>query len=152
MVQPMAQPVVTHSERRDDRRGQAAQGVGQALARGCHRHVPMVACREAIRPPDHGRPPPTAAPVLPMAGERPVQALRPAHRDHLPKEQSHIVDPRGKNHPSALPTALLDLCRSWHAHGTRKCSFWTFCTANGERYVVNATVCVEPPGPPKVRR
>src|SRR5712691_7930694 len=73
MFQQMAQPVVTKIERLDDLRGQAAQSVVHTLEIGFYRHLPMVAFREDIRQPDHGRPPPTASALPPMAGERPVQ-------------------------------------------------------------------------------
>src|SRR5712691_11347653 len=133
-----------------------------ALEIGFHRHFPMVAFREDIRQPDHCRPPPTDSPLPPMAGDMPVQDLRQAHLDHLPNEQSHIVDPLGNNHQIALPKDLPGLFRELHSHGPllsyagvtwkraeqlhvmgskdsrpkahapRKLSFWTFCTANGE--------------------
>src|SRR5216683_958495 len=113
----MAQPVVTKIERLDDLCGQAAQGVVHAFERGFHRHFPMVTFRQDIRQPDHGRPPPTDAPLLPMAGDMPVQDFWEAHLDHLPNEQRHIVDPLRDNHHIALAKDLLGLFRELHSHG-----------------------------------
>src|SRR5467141_332319 len=113
----MAQPVVTKIERLDDLCGQAAQGLVHALEIGFHRHFPMVTFRQDIRQPDHGRPPPTDSPLLPMAGDMPVQDFWEAHLDHLPNEQRHIVDPLRDNHHIALAKDLLGLFRELHSHG-----------------------------------
>src|SRR5258708_16394390 len=102
----MAQPVVTKIERLDDLRGQAAQSVVHALEIGFYRHLPMVAFREDIRQPDHGRPPPTASALPPMAGERPVQDLRETHPDHLRDRELHTVGPPAEQHPITLPPDL----------------------------------------------
>src|SRR6266852_8787407 len=118
MFQQMAQPVVTKIERLDDLRGQAAQSVVHTLEIGFYRHLPMVAFREDIRQPDHGRPPPTDSSLPPMAGDMPVQDLRQTHLDHLPNEQRHIVDPLGDNHQIALPKDLPGLFRELYSHDT----------------------------------
>jgi hypothetical protein len=53
-----------------------------------------------------------------MAWDMPVQDLRQAHRDHLPDEQGHIIDPLGDHHQVICPKDLLGLLRQLHSHGT----------------------------------
>src|SRR5215471_17611845 len=118
MCQQMAQAVVTKIQRRNDLRGQAAQGMMHTLEVGFYRHFPVVTFREDIGQPDHRRPPPTEPPLRPMAWDMPVQHLRQAHLDHLPDEQGHIVDPLGDDHQVACPKDLLGLLRYLHSHGT----------------------------------
>jgi hypothetical protein len=53
-----------------------------------------------------------------MARDMAVQDLWQTHLDHLPDEQSHIVDPLGDNHQVAFSKDLLSLLRQLHSHGT----------------------------------
>src|SRR6266851_1534936 len=117
----MAQPVITKIQRIDDLRGQAAQGVLHAREIGFHRYFPMVAFREDIRQPDHGRPSPTYPPLRPMAGDMPVQDLRQTHLDHLSDEQSHIINALCDHHQVALPKDLPGLLCQLHSHDTLLC-------------------------------
>jgi len=103
MVQQVAQPVVTEIQRLDNLRGEAAEGMMHALDVRFHRHLPVVAFRENIGQPDHRRPSPTQPPLLPVSGEMPIKDLHKTHRDHLPDEQRHIVDPLRDDDEIALP-------------------------------------------------
>ena len=68
VCQPRAQPVGAHIQGRDARCRQVAQRVGQALAGGCHRHVPVGACREARGQPPARRPPQRRPRCVPWRG------------------------------------------------------------------------------------
>jgi hypothetical protein len=94
-----------------------AQGVVHAFDVRFHRHLPVVAFREDIGQPYHRRPAPTDPPLLPVAGEMPVEHLHKAHLDHLPNEQGHIVDPLRDDYEIALPQEVLGLLRQLHSHG-----------------------------------
>jgi hypothetical protein len=113
----MAQPVVTKIQRVYGLSGEPTQGVLHARDGGCNRHLMVIAFREHMRQPHHCRPPPTAPPLLPMAGDMPVQDLRQAHRDHLTDEECHIVDPLGHDHQCTLPKDLLGLLTQLHFQG-----------------------------------
>jgi len=118
--QQMAQAGVTKIPRRNDWRGQAAQGMVPTLEGGCYRPGPVGTFREARGPPEHRRPPPTAPALRPRAGDRPVQHRRQAHLDHLPAEQGHTVAPLGDAHPVAWPKDLLGRLRHLPSHGPRR--------------------------------
>jgi len=113
----MAQPVITEIERLDALAAQVAQGVVHAGDVRFHRHLPVVPFGEDIRQPDHRRPAPTDAPLLPVAREMPVEHLDQTHLDHLPDEQGHIIDPLRDDHQITLPQALLGLLCQLHSHG-----------------------------------
>ncbi|MFQ5814636.1 MAG: hypothetical protein ACE5I2_15765, partial [Anaerolineae bacterium] len=104
-------------QRLDVLTAQLAQGVLHPLDVRLHRHLAVIPFREDIRQPDHRRPTPTEPPLLPMAGDMPVQDLRQAHLDHLTDEQRAIVDPLGDDHQFTLPKALRGLLSQLNSHG-----------------------------------
>ena len=81
-----------------------------------HRHLPVVAFRKDIGQPYHRGPAPTDSPLLPVAGDMPVEHLHKAHFDHLTDEQSHIIYPLRDDHQGTLPKEFLDLLRQLHSH------------------------------------
>jgi hypothetical protein len=117
VFQEMAQPVVTKIQRFYGLSGEPTQGVFHALDVGFNRHLPVIAFRENMRQPQHCRPPPTEPPLLPMAGDMPVQDLRQAHLDHLTDEECHIVDPLGNDHQFTFPKDLLGLLTQLNFQG-----------------------------------
>jgi hypothetical protein len=52
-----------------------------------------------------------------VAWNRPVQDVRQAPRDHLTKEEYHIVDALREDPQVTVPTKLLRLLTQLHAHG-----------------------------------
>src|SRR5882762_8191589 len=80
-------------------------------------YVSTVTFRETIGQPAHRRPSPTPPPLLPVSGEMPIKHLHKTHRDHLPEEQRHIVDPLRDDDEIALPQEILGLLRQLHSHG-----------------------------------
>jgi len=52
-----------------------------------------------------------------MARDRPVQDLREAHRDHLPNEERHIVDPLRDDDQLTFPKDLRGLLTQLSSHG-----------------------------------